>query len=76
MKNWNLIYCNELMERITNYSKPDILGKQLLEIMPNLNKKYYIDALVKVMENGFLRFFSTAMHEELVYNKESFQFKK
>ncbi len=74
-ENLEIIYCNELMERVTNLSQSDILEKKLLEIMPNLNKKCYIDALQNVRENGFLRFFSTAMHKELVKDKECFNLK-
>ncbi|MDK2809198.1 MAG: hypothetical protein PWP24_1935 [Clostridiales bacterium] len=71
----NIIYWNQQMERIQKREKNQVLNKSIFEAMPAFQKKCFQDALKQVGENGALRFFSAAMHPELVLNGEYFNLK-
>lgn len=72
---FHIIYWNDSMEDITGKGRTDILQLQLFQVLPRLDLGIYRDALAEVMQNGMVRFFSAAMHRELVVGSNHYNLK-
>lgn len=62
---------NNYMELITEINSEKAIGNNIYEILPNLNRSYFNKAISNVRDNGCKMFFSSALHRELVNNKEN-----
>lgn len=63
-----VIYVNKYMAYLTGISLENMLNFSLYEILPSLNKKYFIDSMESVTESGCKMFLSAALHKELAIN--------
>ena len=70
-----IMYWNYYMEDITDSKRSDLLGKPIVDVLPNLNLKYYRDAFGEVKENGIIRFFSGAIHKKILNNTDNINLK-
>lgn len=74
-ENFEIVHWNYYIEHITNSNRTNIVGNNITNILPNLNKKCYTDAFEDVKINGFVRYFSGAMHKELIHASNYFNLK-
>jgi diguanylate cyclase (GGDEF)-like protein len=68
-------YWNNCMRVITKTEEKEVTGRNIYELLPNLNKSYFNKAINDVLLNGCKMFFSAAMHKELISDKENFNLK-
>jgi diguanylate cyclase (GGDEF) domain len=73
--NFKIIHWNYYMENVTHIGNVETLGNGIIDILPNLNKKYFTTAFQDVKENGVVRFFSAAMHKDLINSSDCFNLK-
>ncbi|MDF2885703.1 MAG: diguanylate cyclase/phosphodiesterase [Lacrimispora sp.] len=70
-----VIYWNNYMEDITGLKRYDILNQSVIDVLPNLSMKYYLDAFYDVKEQGTIRFFSGAIHKHMLNISDQFNLK-
>lgn len=70
-----IIYWNYYMEDITSLKRYDILNQSIVDVLPNLSMRYYLDAFYDVIEQGTIRFFSGAIHKQMLNNSDHFNLK-
>ena len=70
-----IIYWNPYMERIMGKEQIKVLENNLLKVIPQLNKKCFLDAFENTMRAGWVSFFSAAMHKELVIPSGNYNLK-
>lgn len=68
-----IIYWNYYMEDITSLKRYDILNQPIVDVLPNLSMRYYLDAFYDVIEQGTIRFFSGAIHKQMLNNSDHFR---
>lgn len=74
-ENLEIDFWNAYMTNITKIDKQDVIGKSVFQIMPSLNRKYFVESVKSVISNGRVMFFSAAMHKNLVDCNESLNLK-
>lgn len=70
-----ICYWNNYMKVITKIDDKKANGRNIYELLPNLNKNYFNKAINNVLINGCKMFFSAAMHKGLISDKENFNLK-
>ncbi|MEW9094912.1 MAG: sensor domain-containing diguanylate cyclase [Clostridiaceae bacterium] len=70
-----IIFWNDYMEKITKISMEEVLNKNIYEVMPKLNKSYFIKSIENVLNDGCKMFFSAAIHKGIVNDNENFNIK-
>ncbi|WP_349670005.1 diguanylate cyclase, partial [Lacrimispora sp.] len=70
-----IIYWNYYMEDITSLKRYDILNQSIVDVLPNLSMRYYLDAFYDVIKQGTIRFFSGAIHKQMLNNSDHFNLK-
>ena len=68
-------YWNKFMDSITKIDEKKAVGKNIYDLLPNLNKNYFNKSINDVLTNGCKMFFSAAMHKGLISHKENFNLK-
>lgn len=61
-----IVYWNPLMEKLTGFSRNQVLHRNIGEAVPALEKKMYRRAMADVSANGMPAFFSAAIHRRLL----------
>lgn len=68
-------FWNSYIESITGIQNAQVNGKNIYEVIPNLNRHYFQKAIQDVLENGNVMFFSAAMHRNILDCKENLNIK-
>lgn len=66
----NIVFWNDYMQQITGMSSSEVINKNVYNILPNLDKNYFRQAINCVKNNGCKMFFSAAMHKSITNSKE------
>ncbi|MEJ5285687.1 MAG: hypothetical protein CH6_3279 [Candidatus Kapaibacterium sp.] len=61
--NFDIVFWNKQLEIWTNIKSPDVIGKKLIEVFPNLNHPKYIVPISSVINGGPPVVFSTQLHK-------------
>nr|WP_288830223.1 diguanylate cyclase [uncultured Clostridium sp.] len=70
-----IMYWNYYMEETTNLKRYHILNQSITDVLPDLGRNYYQDAFHDVQEQGIIRFFSGAIHKQMLNNSDHFNLK-
>lgn len=70
-----IIFWNDYMEKITKIPMEEVLNKNIYEVMPKLNKSYFVKSIESVLNDGCKMFFSAAIHKGIVNDNENFNIK-
>ncbi|WP_315116450.1 sensor domain-containing diguanylate cyclase [uncultured Clostridium sp.] len=70
-----IIFWNDYMKKITKTSMEEVLNKNIYEVMPKLNKSYFIKSIENVLNDGCKMFFSAAIHKGIINDNENFNIK-
>lgn len=73
--NYKIVYWNNYLEEISQIQRMDVIGKDIYQAIPSLNKNYYINTLEDVLKKGTVMFFSAAMHKDLLNTDEKLNLK-
>ena len=65
-ENLKIVYLNMGMEHLLGVSKTQVLEKSWVEVMPALNRSFFLRACDNAMKFGWIAFFSAMMHKELI----------
>ncbi|MCK9443441.1 MAG: sensor domain-containing diguanylate cyclase [Tissierellaceae bacterium] len=63
-KDLEVVFWNAKIEEMIDIE--DIFNKKIYEVLPKLNKEFFIDSMKGVLERDFKYFFSSAMHKNLI----------
>lgn len=74
-ENLEIVIWNNYIERITEIERSQVIGKNIYEIIPNLNRSYFHNAIQDVLASGSVMFFSAAMHRNILDCKDSLNIK-
>lgn len=66
---FRILFWNNFMEQATGVSQDEALEKNVLEVLPGLNRNYFIDSLRQALEKDYRPFFSAGMHRGLITDK-------
>ena len=72
---FHIVYWNDYMQDMTKINRRDALGQPLFKILPRINLGIYLDAFDGVIKNGMVRFFSAAIHKELILGSNHYNLK-
>lgn len=62
----DIVVWNNYIEYLTGFSSEEVKGKNIYEILINLDKEYFRNTLDSVLKNGHKMFFSAAIHKNLI----------
>lgn len=73
--NLKIVYLNDYIKHTMHMKQEETVGNTITSIYPELDKKCYTDAFWDVKDNGVVRFFSGAIHKELIKAANHFNLK-
>lgn len=63
---FQIMFWNNYMEELTGISKKEALHRNVFDILPTLNRNYFVTSLHRALEKDYKPFFSAAMHRGLI----------
>lgn len=61
-----IIFWNDYMEYLTKVNLHTVIGKNIYDILPNLDKRYFRHTIDNILRNGYSMFFSAAIHKNII----------
>lgn len=61
-----IIFWNDYMEYLTKLNLDAVIGKNIYDILPNLDKRYFRHSIDDILRNGYSMFFSAAIHKKII----------
>lgn len=71
----NIDFWNGKMEQVSKINKKDAVGKNIFEILPQLNKDYFNKSINAVLKHGSKMFFAAAMHANIIPGNDKYNIK-
>lgn len=63
---FQILFWNDYMEQLTGIVKQEALLKNVFDVLPSLNRNYFVASLHRALEKDYKPFFSAAMHRGLI----------
>lgn len=63
---FQILFWNDYMEQLTGIAKQEALLKNVFDVLPSLNRNYFVASLHRALEKDYKPFFSAAMHRGLI----------
>lgn len=73
--NLEIVVWNGYIERITEIERSKAIGKNIYEVIPNLDRNYFNNAIQTVLDKGSVMFFSAAMHKDILNSTDKLNLK-
>jgi diguanylate cyclase len=70
-----ILYWNNYMKYLTSMNIDKVFYRNIYDVLPGLDKKYFKDLIHQVAENDSKMFFSAAMHKDLINSKRKLNLK-
>ncbi len=70
-----ICFWNTYMEDLLDIDRNEVMGVQIFEVFPKLNRPYFINTFNKSLEDGHPYFFSSKLHKNLIAEDLDINFK-